>query len=129
MNLNTNKKTINLIPFNLLQLNKNRNILKRALETWGSAAQIEMIIEECLELALALQQAKRASKDPKEMECKILDEIADVTIMISQAWLLFPEDRLRQRVAFKMDRLNKTLDKLENGKKPIQNEGTDPDQE
>ena len=38
-------------------------ILDKAIEAWGLDAQLEMVIEECLELALALQKLKRLRGD------------------------------------------------------------------
>ena len=84
------------------------SILKQAIYKWGMDAQCEMIIEECLELGLALQKFKRSgNKDQKY--ANIIDEIADVTIMITQAHQMFPRDRIQERIDFKINRLTERL--------------------
>lgn len=84
-------------------------ILDRAIETWGIDAQLEMIIEECLELALALQKLKRLRGDMTQKEKNVIDEIADVKIMIKQAEKIFGSAPVNERVDFKMNRLNDRL--------------------
>ena len=86
-------------------------ILFRAIDKWGNDAQCEMIIEECLELALSLQKAKRKRGGTDEEKIKaIVDEIADVKIMIRQAEHIFPASMINERVDFKMKRLQQRLD-------------------
>lgn len=84
-------------------------ILQRAIDTWGFNAQCEMIIEECMELALALQKMKRVRGSRSEKFNNVIDEIADVKIMIRQAERLFPSDLINERVDFKMNRLEERL--------------------
>lgn len=81
------------------------SILLEAIKKWGVDAQLELIEEECLELALALQKLKRKRGDPKEKIRNVIDEIADVKIMIRQAEKLFDPPAVEERVKFKMDRL------------------------
>lgn len=86
-------------------------ILFRAIDKWGNDAQCEMIIEECLELALSLQKEKRKRGGTDEEKIKaIVDEIADVKIMIRQAEHIFPASMINERVDFKMKRLQQRLD-------------------
>ena len=40
---------------------------------------------------------------------KLYDEIADVRIMIEQAQILFPADKIKDRIIFKMARLEKRI--------------------
>ena len=84
-------------------------VLQKAIDAWGFDAQCEMIIEECLELALALQKLKRLRGDKQEKFNNVIDEIADVKIMISQAQRLFPKDLIDVRVDYKMTRLKERL--------------------
>lgn len=86
----------------------NPEILQAAIEQWGIPAQIEMIQEECLELVLALQKQKRIfSARTNEA---IVDEIADVKIMLAQAEEIFPKDLINARIDFKMKRLKERLE-------------------
>ena len=86
------------------------SILENAIEMWGIDAQCEMIIEECLELALALQKMKRLRGDKDKKYANTIDEIADVKIMIRQAERIFDSELINQRVDFKMNRLKERLD-------------------
>ena len=76
---------------------------------WGFDAQCEMIIEECLELALALQKMKRIRGSKSEKFNNLIDELADVKIMIHQAERMFPIELINERVDFKMNRLKERL--------------------
>ena len=86
------------------------SILENAIERWGIDAQCEMIIEECMELALALQKMKRLRGDKEQKYKNTIDEIADVKIMIRQAERIFDLELINERVDFKMNRLKERLD-------------------
>ncbi len=88
----------------------NPEILKMAINKFGVEPQIDMIIEECLELALALQRLKRKRGNPEDKEFAVIDEIADVTIMLEQAKIIFSQERINDRVRFKMERLCKRIE-------------------
>lgn len=94
-------------PFELTVIDE--IILQQAIDTWGVDAQCEMLLEECLELALALQKDKRTRGNKEEKFDSIIDEIADVTIMIKQAHRIYPIDLINERIAFKMNRLKERL--------------------
>ncbi len=80
-----------------------------AINKFGREVQIDMIIEECIELALALQKLKRERGSSVEKFAAVIDEIADVRIMIEQAQILFPADKIKDRIIFKMARLEKRI--------------------
>ena len=85
----------------------NLEILKKAIDQFGFENQTEMIKEECLELALALQKLKR---NPCDINVdNVIDEIADVSIMIEQANIMFPTDLIQKRIEYKIDRLQKRI--------------------
>ena len=88
-----------------------RELLHQAINKWGVDAQIEMVIEECLELAVALQKLKRKRGDHEQKLLAVIDEIADVRIIIEQAIIIFadPDNKIQQRIDFKMNRLNERL--------------------
>ena len=85
------------------------NILQSAIDTWGFDAQCEMILEESIELALALQKMKRVRGDKQQKFDNLIDGLADVKIMIRQAERLFPIDIINKRIDFKMNRLKERL--------------------
>ena len=85
-----------------------KDILKKAIETYGEKQQIDMIQEEAIELALAIQKLKRESFKDRET-INVIDEIADVKIMLAQAEQIFDAKLINYRVAYKMNRLKKRL--------------------
>jgi len=87
-------------------------ILQRAIDLWGEKAQRELIIEESLELGLALMKLRR-SGDPEEQMKDVIDEVADMKIMVAQAELLYGKEAIDKRVEYKMNRLVGRLDKRE----------------
>ena len=65
-----------------------------AILTWGIESQLDMIVEECAELILAVQKSRR--KDNRNHS--IPEELADVENSINQFKKLYPEyEELRQR--------------------------------
>lgn len=90
---------------------KQQEILENAIKVFGTDAQIEMIIEECLELALSLQKLKRLRGDMTQKIYNVCDEIADVRIMLEQAFKIFNEnnDLINSRIDFKIDRLENRI--------------------
>ena len=80
-------------------------VLHNAITKWGIQNQIHKIQVEALELALALNQAQCITKDRIEMDEKVYDELADMTIMMQQAHMLFDSKRINERVNFKIKRL------------------------
>jgi hypothetical protein len=84
-------------------------LLLGAIDKWGGKSQVEMIQEEAMELSLALQHMRRKSKDPDKMMANVLDELADMRIMLAQADILFDQRVIRERVKFKMNRLAERL--------------------
>ena len=67
-----------------------RTLYRKAIDKWGKEAQVDMIIEECAELILALQKLRRADDEDYDLcICDVWEEIADVEIMLGQARLLF----------------------------------------
>lgn len=81
-------------------------IYKKALGKWKADAQIKMTIEECAELIVVLVKSKRITNGSTIPE--IVDELADVQIMINQMKLIFPG--VNERIQEKMYRLKKRLE-------------------
>lgn len=85
--------------------------LKCAIDTFGAASQVDMVIEECAELTDALMKYRRGRVGVNE----VVTEIADVQIMCAQLEMIFggsskivEMERLR-----KMDRLRDRIAKYE----------------
>ena len=81
-----------------------------ALEKWGINAQVGQTIEECAELIVALQKHINRTPHPESVS-NILDEIADVEMMLAQMRLILDidDDALRKRIEYKFERLDKYL--------------------
>jgi len=85
-------------------------LMQDALDQWGLNAQVGQTIEECAELIVALQKYTNRTRQADSIE-KILDEIADVEMMLAQMRLALniDDETLRSRIEFKFARLSKYL--------------------
>lgn len=82
-------------------------VLQRALDTYGSRAQVVMVFEEVSELQKELCKYLRGKYSP----ANIAEEIADVEIMIEQMKMLFCcADDVRDVRRRKVERLKERLD-------------------
>ena len=82
-------------------------VLQRALDTYGSALQIVVMMEEMSELQKELCKYLRGKYSP----ANIAEEIADVEIMIEQMKMLFCcADDVRDVRRRKVERLKERLD-------------------
>jgi NTP pyrophosphatase (non-canonical NTP hydrolase) len=70
-----------------------RNIYKMALDKWGPQSQIDMLVEECAELIVAVHHARRALGADGTMAA-VIEELADVEIMLEQMRMIFPEEAI-----------------------------------
>jgi len=83
-----------------------KDLLIRAIETWGKEAQQLMAIEECSELIKALCKIPRGG-----LTVAVIDEIADVQIMLNQLKLIYGEAAVVTIENAKLERLEGRLDK------------------
>jgi hypothetical protein len=90
-----------------------KNLLERILKKWGEDSQIEQAKEEAIELALALQKLKRNNLTDEQKLFNVIDEIADVILMIEQLKIIFPIGLIKERVEFKTKRIENRLNKEE----------------
>lgn len=91
-------------PFNQKVIDE-KEICKRALETWGRNSQISMVFEEMSELQKELCKSLRG----REVTKNIAEEVADLEIMLQQMKELF---KIEQSVKiFKLEKLER-LDSL-----------------
>lgn len=93
-------------------MNINEQTIRRAIYTWGSEKQLQMVREECLELALAIGKVLERDDSPEAYEA-MQKEIADVNIMIQQANIMCGAETIQRFVDEKLARLNDRLDKKE----------------
>lgn len=94
---------------------KKIDVLKDAIATYGTPAQVDMAIEEMSELTKALCKERRAQLTPgkhAEAHANVIEEIADVSIMLQQLLIIFDKDNeIQKEVDYKIDRLEQRLQK------------------
>jgi len=78
----------------------------RAVDTFGEAAQTDMVIEECTELVNALVKLKRG----RGAIADVADECADVIIMAMQLVYMTGAPLVGRRMEYKIGRLKARLD-------------------
>lgn len=79
--------------------------LNTIVETYGNDAQEDMAIEECSELIKAILKFRRSDEKTVEMRDAVIDEIADVQIMLTQLGIVFNRvAEVEDRIDFKINR-------------------------
>lgn len=86
--------------------------LNKVINFFGKTHQLEKAKEECLELAVSLQRYLKGGRDTEK---DVIDEIADVSIMIQQLKLIFDSEKIDKRIEYKLERLENKINK-EKGK-------------
>ena len=82
------------------------NIAARsAIETWGEYEQRQIAVEELAELIVALKHYERHRVDDNA----VIEEIADVCVVLSQLAVMFGHDRINDRVRQKTERLMREI--------------------
>lgn len=85
-----------------------------ALRVYYPEAQVDICVEECAELVKAICKWKRYGRSYLELE-QVVDEIADVRIMIEQMTLLFGATAVAERIEFKLERLRQRMERRKAG--------------
>lgn len=88
---------------------KELEIYRNALESWGIRKQRMMLVEECGELLNVLAKSTRVRAGIPE----IVTELADVHIMVEQMALFYGWERFIEERNFKLQRLEKRLNNLD----------------
>ena len=78
------------------------SVCRTALWRFGVSRQKVKAMEECAELIVQLAKGSDSA-------ATIVDEIADVTIMMRQLTIVYGEKAIQERIDFKVDRLRKLL--------------------
>lgn len=97
-------------------------VLHEVIKTYGNNAQIDVAIEEMSELTKALMKHRRAIKsqsktdigsiDFEEKRNNVIEEMADVEIMIQQLVMIYDcRDEVKEQIDFKVKRLQDRLKK------------------
>ena len=87
-------------------------ILQKAVDTYGRRMQEDICIEEMSELTKALIKCRRVKQEHEESETaeeNVLEEIADVQIMLDQMRIIFGDTSEQEE--FKVNRLRERLER------------------
>ena len=82
---------------------ENNPVLSDAIEKWGELSQLEMCIEECAELIIAIRHLNRE----RVGNYKVAEEVADVIIMALQVREIVGYELVDCWIQNKMDRLKR----------------------
>ena len=80
-------------------------IYQKTIKTWGEEAQYDQMIEECAELIAALKHFKRGKIEKQD----VINELADVTLMIGQLTWMVGEKNVHTAVEQKIKKLEDLL--------------------
>jgi hypothetical protein len=83
-----------------------RDVIERAIDHFGKESQILKAVEEMAELSAELMR----SMNSVGMNVKIIEEIADVMIMLEQLKVIFGEELVGNHVQSKLKRLKSRMD-------------------
>jgi NTP pyrophosphatase (non-canonical NTP hydrolase) len=87
-------------------MKKYDSIYRATLAKWGEEAQYDQAVEECAELITALKHFKR-----DKVGCEqVIDELADVALMVGQLSFMFGEERVQRAIDNKLAKLQKLLE-------------------
>lgn len=81
------------------------SLYRATLTKWGDAAQLDQAVEECAELITALKHYRRG----KIGRAEVIEELADVSLMVGQLRWMFGEDDVDAAIAEKIDKLEGLL--------------------
>lgn len=100
-----------------------REILQKAIDMYGCNHQVDVTIEEMSELIKAICKFKRKAQDVSTMNdaeafenlkpevANVIEEIADVEIMVQQMKMMFGCDaQVEEVIAYKINRLNERME-------------------
>lgn len=94
-----------------------RKIMHRAIDTYGRRAQCDVAIEEMAELTKALMKTRRVPDDDhaaqEHARSNVIEEIADVEIMIDQLKIMYGEHYVNAVREQKLVRLESRLNDAE----------------
>ena len=88
-----------------------RKILRKAIDTYGTEAQMMQCIEEMAELIQAINKYFRANTDEEMAKAyiSVIEEISDVQIMLEQMRIVFGDKSVDKQITAKLGRLEKRL--------------------
>lgn len=83
-----------------------KQILEKAITTYGVKNQLHMLAEECAEFIVALNHLERGRIAPEKM----LEEMVDINILLKQLFPVFHTDDVNRIEFEKLERLETRLE-------------------
>lgn len=80
-------------------------IYRATLAKWGEDGQYDQAVEECAELITVLKHFRRGKADA----AAVINELADVTLMVGQLSYMFGEAEVRKAIGVKLEKLGRLL--------------------
>lgn len=77
------------------------SVFRKAIDRYGVHNQKDMLVEECAELIVAIKHEKRERVEA----IHVMEEIADVWIMLNQIMMTYDKDTMRQAIVDKIKRI------------------------
>lgn len=85
----------------------NNQVLELAIKKYGVSSQLDIAAEECAELIQAIMKYKRYGETKENIKSNLIEEIADVKIMIDQLYMIFDDfDEITDCEKMKIKRLS-----------------------
>ena len=80
---------------------ENKDLMQDLIEKWGEEKQLDMIANRCLQLAMSIEDYKKANFKEDHQQYvstynSVCDKIADMKLMIEQAEFLFNTNTIDQ---------------------------------
>lgn len=88
-------------------LKREKKLLKKVIEHYGTKSQLGMVQEECAELIQAVSKFNRDGSNANLLN--LMEEAEDVQIMLDQLWLMYP--RMQSFRREKMERMKERINK------------------
>lgn len=81
------------------------SLYQATIDKWGIEAQYEQMVEECAELIAALKHFQRGKVDQQT----VINELADVTLMVGQLTWMFGQETVNLAIEDKLEKLDELL--------------------
>jgi len=82
-----------------------QQLYQATIAKWGVEAQYEQMVEECAELIAALKHFQRGKVDQQT----VINELADVTLMLGQLTWMFGPQQVEDAIQEKLVKLDELL--------------------
>ncbi len=80
-------------------------LYRATINKWGEEAQYDQAVEECAELIAALKHYKRGKIDKQA----VINELADVTLMLGQLSWMFGQKQIDEAIQAKLTKLDQLM--------------------